>query len=220
VKKPTPNTRSTKVPKKEEDRPKTERVHRNWRTAYSDPKSLTVVLDLDHTLVATSNGGFYTANPERRYVIELDSHKLKGSTRPNVSEFLDYLSYYTKNIVVWTAAEKGYANAVVDLLFEDRPKPRILHRDHCAIDERGNYYKPLSRLASELDTDLDSLLMIDDKIHTFQGNPANGLLVPEYHGNDNDDVLGIIRDWLESPHVRRAWSLSQLDKDIFKHCST
>jgi TFIIF-interacting CTD phosphatase-like protein len=190
--------------------PHAPRPYRSW-IPKRGKSGLVFVVDLDHTVVDST--GFKHSHVDRRYVLDMQNQVIKGSTRPNHKQFLSYLKAYGE-VVIWTAGEKEYAEAIVNILYEGEEKPKMVwHRDHCAYNEDEDYYhKPLQRIADELKYDRAAILMIDDRTYTFVTNPSNGLLIPPYEGSDDDDALGQIVDWLEMPSTRYSWSTTQLDK--------
>ena len=199
--------------------PHAPRPYRSWMPM-SGKSDFVVVLDLDKTLV--DSDGFKTSHHDRRYVLDMDDQVIKGSTRPNLKQFLRYLDAYSQEVIPWTAGLKDYAYRVIDVAYEGmddiRPK-RIWHRDQCQFNEAENYYhKPIRQVAEELGYDPKAILIIDDRTCTFVENPHNGLLIPPYEGSNEDDALGRIVDWMEDPKTRYSYTVTQLDKDrVFSH---
>lgn len=181
----------------------------NWEPLGKTDK--VIILDIDHTLVDST--GYKSSDPDRRYVLAFpDGNKITGSMRPNVKEFLSFLKKYSKEVIIWTAGTKDYAEAIVELLFEEGDYPKhVLSRNDCAM--RENYcHKPIRPLSHRLGYDPSSVLIIDDTETTFTENPSNGLLIPRYLGNNEDSALIEVAKWLDAPKVRHSWGVTQLDK--------
>lgn len=79
--------------------------------------------------------------------------------RPFVLEFLvDVSKYY--DIVIYTASEKEYANAVVNILDPNRKFiSEIFHREHCFRTKRGYVVKDLRVI---LPQELDKIVLVDN----------------------------------------------------------
>lgn len=173
-----------------------------------------IVLDLDETLIHTDNR--HSGPPDRRYVLYLQEAHMKGTMRPYVKEFLDFLRDTFARVIVWTAGTREYAEAVVDVLFESDKRPYlVLARENCRESLVPNgmvYTKPTTPLAHQHDIDPTLVLTIDDKPHTFSHNHRNGLLIPPYMGDENDTELVKVMNWMCSPDFQRADTITSVDK--------
>ena len=154
-----------------------------------------LVLDLDNTLVyAMTTTSFkekkvdpscevkttsYT-DPKSGYVIEL-----KIIIRPYAMEMIKQLSPYYE-IVIFTAASKVYADAVLNVL---DPEGTLidyrLYRGNCILNN-DTYVKDLRII----DRDLSSIVMIDDNISSFCNQLENGIFVTPFFGTNPDSELG------------------------------
>lgn len=165
----------------------------------------TIVLDLDSTLIYTSddfsqyeNLKLYT-NPEHQHlrdriykfdVIDVCEKpgtgvrsSMWGALRPHVYEFLDFCFEYFENVIVWSAGQLRYVHAICDVLFTDPDKQPIIIYSWEDCEKNDNYlFKPLLKLSQqEMATlTLDKLFILDDNETTFTKNKDNALHIPPY----------------------------------------
>lgn len=162
---------------------------------YSDPKKL--------------------SQRERVYVLNILTDRNNGSItsmwgikRPNLDEFLNFCFSYFKLVIVWSAGTYEYVHSIVPELFRNTYEPHfILTRNNC-VENRGKYEKPFWKLLKDIpeleeyinfDTDekgnlrgFKNVLIIDDRLNSFQTDPYNGILIPEYE--PSPDIEGINLD--------------------------
>ncbi len=165
----------------------------------------TIVLDLDSTLIYTSDNfkqyeslKLYT-NPEHNHlrnrlykfdVIDVVDKpgtgvrsSMWGVLRPNVYEFLDFCFEYFENVIVWSAGQLRYVHAICDILFTDPNKQPIIIYSWDDCEKNENYlYKPLIKLSQQeiSSLTLDKLYILDDNEITFSKNKDNALHIPPY----------------------------------------
>jgi TFIIF-interacting CTD phosphatase-like protein len=169
-------------------------------------------------------------------------NRIWGLLRPYLYEFLSFAGEYFDYILVWSAGLPQYVEEIVRQIFLEsglKPPKIVWGRNKCS-NYKGLYHKPISEINAELSNrhyqtfqiDPKSTLVLDDKIHTFMENPANGVLIKPYHpGKDrphkiptmtdlldrSDDALLKFQQWLETPEVRNCEDVTLLDKtQIFK----
>lgn len=179
-----------------------------YRTHY------TLVLDLDETLIYTEDN--VAAKPQA------DSFKIMGeynsTMRPYAKEFLQWAGEYFNSVRVWTAATPDYAREVVAALQQRVPGWKIdglWTRDHCETLKLGGeslLTKPIRKLMSE-GVEPSSVVIVDDSEHNFYHNPSSGILIPKYHGEQDDDCLARLAEWFSSPQNSRAYDARSLAKD-------
>lgn len=165
-------------------------------------------------------------------------NRIWGLFRPHLYEFLSFAGEYFDCIIVWSAGLPQYVEEIVRQIFLEsglKPPKIVWGRNKCS-NYRGLYHKPISEINAELASrhyqsfqiDPKSTLVLDDKLHTFMENPANGTLVPIFHPGKNrpnkiptmedlldrsDDALLKFKRWLERPEVRNCEDVRLLDKD-------
>lgn len=120
---------------------------------------LTVVLDLDETLVYARAGPLYV--------------------RPGLEHLLSFLREHCETIV-WTAGANHYADAVVSEIDKHRVVRHTIARDPKWVTDGSKNVKLLNR-------DLDRLILIDNTPDAIRGNEFNSVLVEDYEGGELED---------------------------------
>jgi len=167
-----------------------------------------VVLDIDETLIHTfgriedvKNIGIFD-DPEyisiRKdiYVIDIYSedkytvkYKMWGIMRPKMREFLNFCFKYFENVTIWTAGQRRYGNAVVSKIFNNRFPELVFTRDECPKTISGRCKnKPLAYIIDKKDDmSLHHTFIIDDRVENFEPNPNNGIVIPAFLPEDEED---------------------------------
>lgn len=132
---------------------------------------LTVVLDLDETLVYARAGPLYV--------------------RPGIEHLLSFLRDNCETIV-WTAGVNRYANAVVSEIDKHCVVSHTIARDSRWTQQGSKDVKLLNR-------DLDRLILIDNTPDAIRGNERNSILVEDYEGGELEDttlsaLVDLLRD--------------------------
>lgn len=130
-------------------------------------KSLTLVLDLDETLI--------------HYFEEDD--KGHFAVRPYAIEFLKRMSECFE-IVIFTASISEYANWILDELDKEKLIVARLYRQH-AIQAGLHFVKDLSLLGR----DLSKVIIVDNVAENFQLQPNNGIQIKTWCDDPNDQAL-------------------------------
>jgi hypothetical protein len=176
----------------------------------------TIVLDLDSTLIFTSDNfdsfkdlELYS-NPKHTHirpriykfdvidVVEKPGTGLKssmwGALRPHVHEFLNFCFDYFESVIVWSAGQLKYVHAICDILFTEPDKQPILIYSFEDCERTDNYlYKPLVKLTKEFGhVNLNNMVILDDNETTFSKNIDNALHIPAYEPELSPD--GIMED--------------------------
>lgn len=211
---------------------------------------MTVVLDLDSTLISTQdsfdsfkNLGIMS-NPKlmelkrRCYCIKLKDKESEGSRydfwgvrRHYLEEFLLFCFNYFKYVIVWSAGQKNYVDAIVNDIFKNLRKPHlVLSYDDIDLDEDKNIYKPLTKLLKydfcvKNKIKPNTVVFVDDNESTFEFNPKNAIFIPAFEPelnvaafNEMDDALLKIKYFLLLPHVILNTDITKVDmSDIFNN---
>lgn len=167
-----------------------------------------MVLDLDETLISTA------------YVnkIKYDLHKHKPHhffenyiifERPYLDEFMEF-AFKNFNVMVWTAAEKSYAEFIVNnclLKKSNRKLHNLLSRDDCDISlEHNNILKDLSLLEKQFNMkkyNMKNTFIIDDNPDVYQKQRFNCIKAKPYKYNAlNDDFLLTLKTNLSKMHLK------------------
>lgn len=158
-------------------------------------KDKTLVLDLDDTLIHTINPFFNYPTMNSIYkeakivtyknIETSELVKIHVLIRPHAIRLLKELSQLYE-IVVFTAAQQYYADAVIDIIDSQRNYiAHRLYREAC-ICKSNRYLKDLRIFE---DRDLDKVVIVDNSIVSFANQLSNGIYVPSYFGQHNDNCL-------------------------------
>lgn len=161
----------------------------------------TLVLDLDETLVHCTVEPIADADLTFPVIFNGTPHKVYVRKRPHLDHFLDVVS---KNfeVVVFTASQQVYADALLDLLEGGR---QVVHhrlfRDACLFVQ-GNFLKDLTVLNREL----HNTLIIDNSPHAYGYQPSNGVPIESWFDDPTDEellkALTLLSRLAEEPDVR------------------
>lgn len=205
-----------------------------------------IVLDLDQTLIATQDSiesikdlkilSDPTLLPlrNRSYILTIEDlekpgigskYDMWGVIRPHVKEFLIFCFSYFKIVAVWSAGQRPYVEAIVDILFKDLPKPHVVFSyDDIEVGKGGAVEKPLTKMINSSPLlskymSLSNTLAVDDNSSTFVHNKGNAVLIPEYEPalnvaamNRDDPSLLQLKYWLLQPEVVNSRDVTLLDK--------
>lgn len=151
-----------------------------------DAPPITLVLDLDETLVHCSTDPNEVKNPDFVFHVEFHGtiYTVNAKKRPGVHEFLEYVKDKFE-VVIFTASQKVYADKLLDIL---DPENVCIHhrvfRDDCTNVE-GNYLKDLSVLGR----DLSKTYIIDNSPQAFAFQLDNGVPILSWFENKDDREL-------------------------------
>lgn len=191
----------------------------------------TLVLDLDGTLICNTFESPIRSleNSKKSEVVSIihtgaDKSKclLKIYIRPYALQLLKVLNLYYE-IIVFTSGVLSYAQPIVDYLDpEGSYISYVLHRQHCIMSK--NWVIKDLRILSQ--RSLDKIIMVDNSVLSFANNMDNGIYVPTYDGDPNDNELLPLIGFLKQianvddvrPHVRQFANVQKLFEDYKKLC--
>lgn len=163
-------------------------------------KRITLVLDLDETLIHASSRFRREVKHELVIPVKDDNNATVGvayvAFRPHVQRFLREVAQLFE-VVAFTSSLPDYADPILDAL--DPSKKLISHRlyrDHC-VEVKGKKVKDLSLLGRPL----DRIAIIDNSPAAYLFQPRNA--IP-------------IRSWFHDPHDRDLLKLLK----VLEHLST
>lgn len=186
------------------------------------------VLDIDMTIVCTMNDGDegissdylhtyynYKSLRSQLYLFKmLDNNDIDDSTiylwglkRPYLKEFLTYINDNYDYTVIWTAAMKDYADAIVsNVLNKMNFTPDLVwSRDECELVSYAGgslLTKPLSKLSNHFGFSMNNAILIDDQPYNHVKNSNKSKIqIPQYepivqNPVTNDTCLLQLMDWL------------------------
>ena len=138
---------SCKKKKKQMMRPNSGLLNNNF-----NPKDkITLVIDLDNTLVHTS-----PTKIEKAKNYSIIDNKFYIYKRPNLDNFLLTLSQYSE-LIIYTASTKEYADKVIDHIDKNKLITKRYYRTDC-INVGSNWYKDVSKWGY----DEKRVIVIDD----------------------------------------------------------
>ena len=119
-----------------------------------------------------------------------DYSEMWGIRRHHLEEFLKFARGYFKEVIVWTAGRREYADNIVNSIFRGLSRPRVIYNyDDCVLMKHrgdGYYTKPISKMIeqeqrlADLGMSLKNTFIIDDRKTTFLPNTKNGIQIPAY----------------------------------------
>lgn len=169
------------------------------------PKShkYTLILDLDHTLVSSSLTRI-TESGKNGWALNI-------KVRPNALNLLKEMSELYE-IIVFTAAEKDYAETVVNVLDPERKIiKKILSKEFCIPTKDGYFVKDLRIFE---DRSLSDILIVDDIVFSYAFQIGNGIPVIPYEGEDEEDndELVYLSNYLKEIHGVTE-NISEINKE-------
>lgn len=179
------------------------------RMTRSDHKPVTLVLDLDETLVHCSVEA--TAAADLVFPVHFNGveYQVHVSKRPHLKTFLERVAAKFE-VVVFTASQKVYADKLLDII--DPKKELIkyrLFRDACLLVE-GNYLKDLNVLGR----DLTKAVLVDNSPHAFGYQVDNGIPIESWFDDPSDTELLKLADFLDT--IQSAKDVRPLVREQFK----
>ena len=144
-----------------------------YRKYYLEPEQidkvhgLTIVLDLDETLVSSDT---------------LNNDIINVKIRPFVLSFLASLNNIDCNVILWTAGQKHYVISIIDLVDTIGIIKQIVCRGKW---QSKGHVKDLSLLG----LDMRKTLMIENSYHCVVSCPYNCIIVDSYIGQADDCIL-------------------------------
>ena len=106
--------------------------------------------------------------------------------RPLAKQFLQAVSQIF-NIYVYTAGEKKYADAVLNIIDPDNLIQRRFYRDSCK-KENGTIIKDLKHL-KKVSKNKREMVLIDDNKFSIEKNYPFALQIDPFEGEQSDRVL-------------------------------
>ncbi|KAK4756126.1 hypothetical protein SAY87_009883 [Trapa incisa] len=156
-------------------------------------KSVTLVLDLDETLIHSTTEPCTDADFTFRIFFNMEEHTVYVRKRPFLKAFLERVSDLFM-VVIFTASESVYAEQLLDILDpESKFFSRRCYRDSCMVID-GNYMKDLTILG----VDLAKCAIIDNSPQVFQLQVNNGIPISSWFDDPSDYALMSLLPFLET----------------------
>jgi len=177
-----------------------------------DAPKITLVLDLDETLVHCETS--YLENADYKFPVPFDNRVFQvwGRKRPQVDRFLARVAQLFE-VVVFTASQQVYADYILDELDTNGVIDHKLFRDSCVCTSNFNYLKDLNVLGR----DLSKVVIIDNAITSFAYQVDNGIPILSWYDDEADNELTDLLPFLEAlsqvddvrPYIRDAFAIQK-----------
>ncbi|KAK1420320.1 hypothetical protein QVD17_21826 [Tagetes erecta] len=156
-------------------------------------KTVTLVLDLDETLVHSSLEHCDDADFSFPVFVDFKEHTVYVKKRPYLKEFLERVSEMFQ-VVVFTASQSIYANQLLDILDPDgKIISRRAYRESCIFAD-GSYTKDLTVLG----VDLAKVAIVDNCPQVFRLQVNNGIPIKSWFNDPSDCALVTLLPFLET----------------------
>ncbi|KAJ5066294.1 ctd small phosphatase-like protein [Anaeramoeba ignava] len=155
------------------------------------PRKKILVLDLDETLVHSSFTKPTKYDFQFEAEIENYRHQVYVNIRPGLNEFFQKIKNNFE-IMIFTAAQKNYANPVINFIDQEGIISKIFYRDSC-VSFFGNPVKDLRVIG----IDLDKIILVDNSLTSSLFQKENYLPIISWYGDQNDNELSKIALILE-----------------------
>jgi CTD small phosphatase-like protein 2 len=158
---------------------------------------ITLVLDLDETLVHCTVDTIDDADLIFPVVFGGTEYKVHVRLRPYLDEFLRLVAQQFE-VVVFTASQKVYANALLNRI---DPKGQYIrhrmYRESC-LPVEGNYLKDLNVLGPS--RKLSQMVLVDNSPHAFGYQVDNGIPIESWYDDPHDRELLKLEEFLRTLH--------------------
>ncbi|XP_020251972.1 CTD small phosphatase-like protein 2 isoform X2 [Asparagus officinalis] len=156
-------------------------------------KPITLVLDLDETLVHSTLEYCGDADFSFQVFFNMKQHTVYVKRRPHLQTFLERVSHMFE-VVIFTASQSIYAEQLLDILDPNRNLfSKRMYRESCIFSD-GNYTKDLTVLG----VDLAKVLIVDNSPQVFRLQVNNGIPITSWFDDPSDQALISLLPFLET----------------------
>lgn len=149
------------------------------------PESAKPIKDVDFTITLKNINE--ESGKEETYIVYV-------KIRPFYDECMENLANYYE-LVVFTAAEQDYADAILDVLDTENLISHRLYRQHCIAIEDKYFVKDL-RIVQ--DRELENMVLVDNSIISMAYNIDNGIPVaPFFRWTKGDEEFLFLHSYLD-----------------------
>lgn len=176
-------------------------------------KKKTLVLDLDETLIHADinlSCKNHDALIEIKF-LEEEWTQVPVFLRPGLRKFLQFAAVNFE-VVCFTSSREEYADAVIDYI-ESRGKyfSHRLYRNSCLLFNQTIYIKDISIFKNR---HLKDVVIVDNSLISFANQISNGILVPSFYHDKNDNILEHLTEYLSST-ILQSDDVRKVNKDVF-----
>ncbi|XP_042520446.1 CTD small phosphatase-like protein 2-B isoform X4 [Macadamia integrifolia] len=156
-------------------------------------KSITLVLDLDETLVHSTLEQCDDADFTFQVFFNMEEHTVYVRQRPYLQTFLERVAEMFE-VFVFTASQSNYAEQLLNILDpEGKLISRRAYRESCIFSD-GSYTKDLTVLG----VDLAKVAIIDNSPQVFRLQVNNGIPIKSWFDDPSDRALISLLPFLET----------------------
>ncbi|CAE6189686.1 unnamed protein product [Arabidopsis arenosa] len=156
-------------------------------------KAVTLVLDLDETLVHSTLEACRDTDFSFRVSFNMQENNVYVKQRPHLYRFLERVVELF-HVVIFTASHSIYASQLLDILDPDgKFISQRFYRDSCILTD-GIYSKDLTVLG----LDLAKVAIIDNCPQVYRLQINNGIPIKSWYDDPTDDSLITVLPFLES----------------------
>ncbi|XP_010559263.1 PREDICTED: uncharacterized protein LOC104827730 isoform X2 [Tarenaya hassleriana] len=156
-------------------------------------KAVTLVLDLDETLVHSSLEPCNDADFTFRVFFNMQENTVYVKRRPHLYRFLERVVELF-HVVIFTASHSIYASQLLDILDPDgKFISQRFYRDSCILSD-GIYTKDLTVLG----LDLAKVAIVDNCPQVYRLQINNGIPIKSWYNDPTDDGLISLLPFLET----------------------
>lgn len=156
-------------------------------------KAVTLVLDLDETLVHSTLEHCDDAHFTFTVFFNMKEHTVYVKQRPHLHTFLEKVAEMFE-VVIFTASQSIYAAQLLDILDPDgKFISRRVYRESCIFSD-GSYTKDLTVLG----VDLAKVAIIDNSPQVFRLQVNNGIPIKSWFDDPSDNALISLLPFLET----------------------
>ncbi|KAL5227356.1 hypothetical protein ABZP36_015621 [Zizania latifolia] len=156
-------------------------------------KRVTLVLDLDETLVHSTLDHCENADFTLEVFFNMKNHTVYVRQRPYLKMFLEKVAQMFE-LVIFTASQRIYAEQLIDRLDPDgRLISHRMYRESCIFSD-GCYTKDLTILG----VDLAKVVIVDNTPQVFQLQLDNGIPIKSWFDDPSDEELVELVPFLET----------------------
>ncbi|CRG97937.1 NLI interacting factor-like phosphatase, putative [Plasmodium gallinaceum] len=182
--------------------------------------SMTLVLDLDETLIYCTKKKIYNYQKEVDVLINGKYLSLYVCKRPYIDLFFSSL-YPLYEIIIFTTSIKSYADTVLNIIDIDHYIDKKFYREDCYEMNQNYYIKNLVNIKKEI----SKIILIDDSNASGLKYPENFFPIKKWQGDLNDtELLDIIPFFLNLRKVKDIRSICSFrlksQKEVSKLLST
>lgn len=162
-------------------------------TETQNSKAVTLVLDLDETLVHSTLEHCDDADFTFTVFFNMKEHTVYVKQRPHLHTFLERVAEIFE-VIIFTASQSIYAEQLLDILDPDgKLISRRVYRESCIFSD-GSYTKDLTVLG----VDLAKVAIIDNSPQVFQLQVNNGIPIKSWFDDPSDCALISLLPFLET----------------------